>query len=202
MADGKVVIETDLDSKGIEKGLGDLEKKFESLGKNNSLNTLGDIFDTLTNKSTLFGKTFNIASSLVSSSAALAVSSVVALVAGFAKLYEASKQNFVDNLQKIGSVLEPVIDVVKRLGQEMATVFTNVTGFEFSFSSLITEAIEFESTMASVAAVMGATGDGISQITMTAREFGATTRYSATQVAEAFTYMGKQTCSVVEKSIA
>ncbi|MGL5718022.1 MAG: phage tail tape measure protein [Paraclostridium sp.] len=190
MADGKVVVETGLDSSGIEKDIDGLGKSFESLGKNSGLDTLGDLFDALGSKSSLFGKTFGIASKLVSSSAATAIAGIATLVVGFLKLYEASKKNFVESLQKIGKTLEPIIDIVKRLGQEMLTVFSNVTGFEFSFSSLITEAIEFESAMASVAAVMGVTGDGITQITMTAREFGATTRYSAIQIADAFSFMG------------
>lgn len=194
MADGKIVIDTDLDNKGVEKGLKELTSKFKDVGKGlaESINLKGldSVFNTLTNKSTTFGKAFNSASVLVSSSAAMATASVVALGAGFVKLYETSKKDFFESFKNISNTLQPAINAVKALGQEMMTVFTNITGFEFSFGSMITEAIEFESAMASVAAVMGATGDGINQITMVAREFGATTRYSATQVAEAFTYMG------------
>ena len=202
MADGRIVIDTDLDSKGIEKGLKGLKNKFDGLSKNGGLSTIDELFDGLAGKSKAFGSAFNVASKLVSSSAAMAIGAVVALGAAFVKLYEASKQNFFENLEKVGKTLEPVIDAVRSLGQEILTTFSNITGFEFSFNSLISEAIEFESTMASVAAVMGATGEGIIQINQTARLFGAETRYSAIQVAEAFTYMGEQLCPVIEKSIA
>lgn len=190
MADGKIIIDTDLNTKGIESGLKGIEEKVNNIGDGGGLGKLGDIFDILTSKSKVFGKTFDVASKLIGSSAAMAVSGVVALGAAFAKLYELSKQNFFNNLQNIGKALEPAINAVKSLGQEFMTTFSNITGFQFSFSSLITEAIQFESSMASVAAIMGATGDGIDQITQTARQFGAETRYSAIQISESFSYMG------------
>lgn len=192
MADGKIVIDTDLDSSGIENALDGLQGNLKGISK------LGDIFDVLSKNSANFGKAFGVASKLVSSGAATAIAGVVALGAAFVKLYEASKQNFAKNISDIGNAIAPVIGILKSLGTEMLAVFSSVTGFELSFSSLISEAIEFESTMASVAAIMGATGDGINQITQTARQFGAETRYTATQVAEAFTYMGMAGWSAAE----
>lgn len=184
MADGRIIIETDLDQKGIEKGLKDLESNLKGLSG------LGSIFGELSKSSSLFGKAFGALGSVMSSTVSVGVAGVGTLVVAFNKLYEASKQNFFDNLKDIGTVLQPAINLVKSFTAEILQSFSSITGFQFSFSSLITEAIEFESKMAQVAAIMNVTGEGINQLTMTAREFGASTRYTATQVAEAFTYMG------------
>lgn len=184
MADGKIVIETDLDSKGIEKGLKDLESNLKGLSG------LSGMFGELSKGANLFGKTFGSLSSVMSSTVAVGVAGVGTLVVAFNKLYEVSKQNFFDNLKNIGSVLQPAINLVKNFASEIIQSFSSITGFEFSFTSLITEAVEFESKMAQVSAIMNVTGKGIDQLTMTARKWGAETRYTATQVAEAFTYMG------------
>lgn len=48
---------------------------------------------------------------------------------------------------------------------------------------------EFESSMSNVAAISGATGNELEQLTEKAKEMGAKTRFSAAQSAEAFTYM-------------
>ena len=47
----------------------------------------------------------------------------------------------------------------------------------------------FESSMSNVAALSGATGDQLAQLEETAREFGATTQFSATEAADALGYM-------------
>ncbi len=185
MADGKIIIETELDSKGIEKGLKDLESNLKGLSG------LSSMFGELSKASNLFGKTFSALSYVMSSTVAVGVAGVGTLAVAFNKLYEASKQNFFDNFKNIGSVLQPAINLVKNFTSEVIQSFSSITGFEFNFSSLITEAIEFESKMAQVSAIMNVTGKGITQLTMTARKWGAETRYTATQVAEAFTYMGK-----------
>lgn len=48
---------------------------------------------------------------------------------------------------------------------------------------------EFESSMSSVAAISGAAGSELAQLTEKAKEMGAKTRFSASESAEAFTYM-------------
>lgn len=52
------------------------------------------------------------------------------------------------------------------------------------------EGIAFEDTMYQVKAITGANDQEFKQLTATARDWGSKTRYSATEVAEAMTYMG------------
>jgi len=52
------------------------------------------------------------------------------------------------------------------------------------------EGIAFEDTMYQVKAITGANDQEFKQLTTTARDWGSKTRYSATEVAEAMTYMG------------
>lgn len=60
-----------------------------------------------------------------------------------------------------------------------------------TFTSGIWDAgINFETTMSRVAAISGATGDDLDALTNKAKELGLNTRYSASEVAEGFTYMG------------
>lgn len=49
--------------------------------------------------------------------------------------------------------------------------------------------MQFESSMQNVAALSGATGDDLAALEATAREFGATTQFSASQAADALGYM-------------
>lgn len=56
-------------------------------------------------------------------------------------------------------------------------------------SHVIELGMDFSSTMSEVAALSGATGDEFEQLEATAREYGATTVFSATESAEALKYM-------------
>lgn len=51
--------------------------------------------------------------------------------------------------------------------------------------------LDFESAMSEVQALSGATGDDLVKLTDRAREMGATTKYSATDAANALTFMGQ-----------
>ena len=113
---------------------------------------------------------------------------VVALTLGFNKLYQASKQNFFQNLENIKSKLQPIVDIAKRIGTELKQAFENITGTRLDLSSAIEQAVEFESTMAQVSAIAGANDKELITLTNTARKWGATTRYSANQVGEAMVY--------------
>ena len=59
---------------------------------------------------------------------------------------------------------------------------------EFARETLQT-GMDFTSTMSEVQAISGATGDELAELTKTAREYGATTTFSATESAEALKYM-------------
>lgn len=53
----------------------------------------------------------------------------------------------------------------------------------------VSKSAEFEGAMSSVAAISGATGKDLANLTQTARDWGATTSFSATEAAEGLEYM-------------
>lgn len=56
-------------------------------------------------------------------------------------------------------------------------------------SSVVTTGAQFDSTMSKVAAISGTTGDELLKLRNKAKEMGATTKFTASESAEAFTYM-------------
>lgn len=130
------------------------------------------------------------------------VAGITAVCVALYKLADAGKQRFFSGLEDMKNTFQPLVNLAKSLGQELKTAFENITGTQLDLSGAIEQAVEFESTMAQVGAIAGASGNDLTKLTNTAREWGAKTRYSANQVAEAMTYMGKRTCSVTQKCVA
>lgn len=124
------------------------------------------------------------------------------------------KMNATQAIQALNNLTNSVNRVSNQLGgapREGNTAFNkffgNVNkGFQMAFGAsvaglaidtmkaiavdTIKTGVEFESTMSKVGAIMGATGGEMEQLEKTARHWGATTRFSATESAEALTYMG------------
>lgn len=192
MANGKITIEVDLKDKDVKQNLKELESSLKDLG------SLNDVFKNLGNSTSIFSKTFGSLSKVMTSTSAGIVAGIGAIVVAFDKLYDASKKNFLNNIQNIGNALKPAASMINAFASETLQVFSNITGFNFSFSSLISEAIEFESSMTRVSSIMGVTGQGIKELSDSAREWGASTRYTATEVAEAYKYMGMAGFSLQE----
>lgn len=119
-----------------------------------------------------------------------AIALIGGVVAALDKLYEAGKRDFFEGLSKAGEALGKVADITRNIGQEIGDAFSSITGMDLDFSSLIQIPIDFESQMAKTAAIAGATGEAFEELEAKARELGSTTRYSATEVAEAMEYMG------------
>lgn len=83
-------------------------------------------------------------------------------------------------------------DVLKAnvLGQAIINGFEKLGSAIKSVSKyIVATGEEFDATMAKVSAVSGATGSDLDDLTAKAREMGATTKFSATEAAEGFTYM-------------
>lgn len=184
MADGEIKIRALFDGKEAEEGIKDLEKMLKSLS---GVSPLFGKLGTMVGK---FGGTFNTLNSIVGSTAGKVTAGIGLMVVAYTKLYEASKQNFTDNLVRFGEVFSRMGSVVATVGQGIISVFSQVTGMEFSFSSLISDAIEFESSMVRASALMQVFGDDMTMLSDTARNLGASTRYTAVQISEAFGYMG------------
>lgn len=78
---------------------------------------------------------------------------------------------------------------MQSVGKAMTIGITTpiVAGFTASVKVLA----DFEATMSRVEALSGATGDELEALSQKAQEMGATTKYSANDAAEAFTYMAQ-----------
>lgn len=72
-----------------------------------------------------------------------------------------------------------------------ASAFRTVTGGITGLAKgIVQSGMEFESTMSTVKAISGATEDEMDRLTNLAKEMGATTKFTATESAEALKYMG------------
>ncbi len=93
-------------------------------------------------------------------------------------------------IDTIKSALSGLVDIARDVAQEIFDAFENITGMQLDLSSMIELPINFEAQMAKVGAIAGATGDDFDRLEAKARELGASTLHSATEVAEAMEYMG------------
>lgn len=183
-SDGKIIIDIELVYDKVKDGIKNLKNVFSDLGG------IGNVFGELSSLTDTFSNTFKSLSGVVGPVAAGVVAGIITIATAFNKLYDASKQNFFENLENVKEKLQPVVDIVNNATSEILDCFSEVTGFSFDFSTLIAEAIEFESSMSRVSAIMGVVGKDMELLQATTRQYGASTRYTSTQVAEAFGYMG------------
>ena len=90
----------------------------------------------------------------------------------------------------VGSVTSKAADVV---GKFTSTVATSVATVSAGIGTIGTAAarvgMDFEAAMSKVSSISGATGNDLQSLTDKAKEMGATTKFSATESAEAFQYM-------------
>ena len=119
----------------------------------------------------------------------VAAAAAVAFGAALKECAEAGVNQFSQGMETVKSALSGIVNVARDVGQEVRDAFENITGMQMDFSSLIEIPINFESQMAKVGAIAGATGEKFEKLEEEARRLGATTRYSATEVAEAMEYM-------------
>ena len=192
MADGEIRIKTILDGDDVEEGIKSLKNALKDLS------SISPVFGKLGSAVNDFGKTFGVLSKVMGTTVGKVTAGIGVIVAAYGKLYEASKKNFAENIERFGEVFSRIGSIVTAVGGSIVDVFSQVTGLSTNFNSLIASAIEFESSMARVSAIMGVTGQGIETLTNSARQFGATTRYTSTEVAEAYKYMGMAGFSMQE----
>lgn len=192
MADGEIRIKTILEGDDVEEGIKSLKSALKDLSG------VSPVFGKLSNAVNDFGRAFGVLGNVMGTTVGKVTAGIGLVVAAYGKLYEASKKNFSENLERFGEVFSRIGSVVTTVGGSIIEVFSQVTGLEMNFSSLISSAIEFESSMARVSSIMGVTGQGIETLTNSARQYGAVTRYTATEVAEAYKYMGMAGFSMQE----
>lgn len=114
---------------------------------------------------------------------------VTAVLMATKKLYDAGKQRFFDGLNNIKDTVSPVFQGMLTSINAVKEAFSEITGFDFNFSSLITTGVNFEAQMKTVATIAGSVGTEFDQLVAKARELGAATTFSASQVGQAMQYM-------------
>ena len=105
------------------------------------------------------------------------------------KRLETEAKNAGSALQKIGDageVLQNVGGKISGAGEKLLPVTAGVTALG---TAAVKTASDFDSAMSKVAAVSGATGDDLQAFRDKAREMGSTTKFSASEAAEAMNYM-------------
>lgn len=192
MADGEIRIRTILEGDDVEEGIKSLKKALKDLS------SISPVFGKLGSAVNDFGKAFGVLSKVMGTTVGKVTAGIGVMVAAYGKLYEASKKNFAENIERFGEVFSRIGSIVTVVGGSIVDVFSQVTGLSTNFNSLIASAIEFESSMARVSAIMGVTGQGIETLTNSARQLGATTRYTSTEIAEAYKFMGMAGFSMQE----
>lgn len=116
-------------------------------------------------------------------------------------LHEAEKEfkNFgsvgSQQLQAVGSKMKEVGDKIKEVGDNIAQVGMDMTTklsvpIATALGGAIKVTADFDSEMSKVQAISGATGEEFTQLRDKARELGSQTKFSATEAAQGFEYMG------------
>ena len=121
----------------------------------------------------------------------LAAGEALVLSAALKQCAEWGVDQFTEGLDTVKGALSGLVGLARDVGQEIRDAFENITGMQMDFSSLIEIPINFESQMAKVGAIAGVDklSEDFKKLEEEARRLGATTRYSATEVAEAMEYM-------------
>ena len=148
---------------GMAKAKGDAKEfanEIKSLGKGGK-GFMDDLGGSITKMGSKFGGAGGLATAMF------------AIIKGGFKLGVASTKEFTNDLKIAGTV--------------GATAMTVVAG---GIALACKEGIAFESKMAEVKAITGANDTEFKKLTVTARDWGSKTRYSATEVASAMQYMG------------
>lgn len=129
----------------------------------------------------------------------MVIAAVTLLTTALKKCADAGVNQLKKGLSTLSNGFSKISSVAKSFGNEIKNAFENITGSQLDLSSIMEQVVEFESIMYQVGAITGTQikVEGTGELTKEfqtlvdiAREWGATTRYSATEVGEAMTYMG------------
>ncbi|WP_018659231.1 phage tail tape measure protein [Allofustis seminis] len=87
---------------------------------------------------------------------------------------------------EVGSKIESAGDKISDVGKKVMPASLAVTGLGFSAVKMSSD---FDTSMSKVSAISGTTGEAFEKLRDKAREMGAKTKFSATDAADAMTYM-------------
>ncbi len=91
-----------------------------------------------------------------------------------------------EKMDAIGAKMESVGNSIAGAGKKMMPLTTVIGGLGIA---AVKTAADFDSSMSQVAAISGATGDDLQALRDKAREMGEKTKFSASEAADAMTYM-------------
>lgn len=91
-----------------------------------------------------------------------------------------------EKMDVVGAKMESVGDSIAGAGKKMMPLTTVIGGLGIA---AVKTAADFDSSMSQVAAISGATGDDLQALRDKAREMGEKTKFSASEAADAMTYM-------------
>ncbi|HPM26810.1 MAG TPA: phage tail tape measure protein [Methanothrix sp.] len=94
-----------------------------------------------------------------------------------------------DSMSGIASSMGPVGSALSAIGPAGIAAGAGIAVVGSALSSSVTTAAGFQQQMAGVAAIMGSSGAELQAMSNAAREAGASTQFSASQAAEALSYM-------------
>ena len=89
-------------------------------------------------------------------------------------------------LEAAGSKMQEMGSKIEGVGQSFLPLTAAIVGLG---TAAVATTSEFDSSMSNVSAISGATGEELDALRSKAREMGATTKYSATEAADAMSYM-------------
>lgn len=167
----------------LPKSLDDFKRQVKAIFADMDGLDLGGVFDNLKGLGAgLLGK--------LPTELKVAAAAALALGAALKECAEIGINQFSRGMDTISGALSGLVGIARSVGTEIRDAFENITGMQLDFSSLMEIPIDFESQMAKVSAIAGATEEEFKRLEEEARRLGAETRYSATEVAEAMEYMG------------
>lgn len=91
-------------------------------------------------------------------------------------------------IQEVGEKVKGIGDRISQVGQDMTSKVT--VPIVAAFGGAIKVTADFDAEMSKVQAISGATGEEFDQLRAKARELGSETKFSATEAAQGFEYMG------------
>ena len=122
--------------------------------------------------------------------AGLAVRGISEVTKAYIKLYEASKKNFAEGLQKLGTVASTIGGVLGKVGSCFVDLLQSVTGADLSFGGLASTVANFETNMARANILTGASADGIERLNNKAKTMAMQFGVSIEEVSAGMVEMG------------
>lgn len=105
----------------------------------------------------------------------------------FGSVGKQQMQAVADKMKEVGDKIKEVGDGITNMGKGLTQKVT--APIVAGLTAAVKVTADFDSQMSKVQAISGATGDEFSQLRDKARELGAETKYSATEVGQGFEYM-------------